>query len=186
MNLTPEIRRFVSDEVRRQLELVLTGQVATGIGADVQNELIANLYPGSPTTTARPVVHPYGYASRAPVGVLNVSVRQGADPGSRLIIGHRDSARPALQLGETVVYNFAGYQIKLGLTECTISNGSATETLVLGNVLLEFLNALMDLIANHTHPSEGAPPTEQAQFQQLIAQYLDPVPAILASKQGGF
>lgn len=182
--MTPEMMRFVREEIKRQLNVVLSG--VSESGTDVQKESIGSMYPGMPTIQDRPVMHPFGFASRAPRGVIQVVAKQGNDPTNRIVLGHRDVRRPALNDGEVVMYNLGGYVFKLGADGVTLGNGGATMTFVLGEELVALLKAMLDAIVNHTHPSEGAPPTNAAAFQQLILQYLDPVPTILANKQGGF
>lgn len=123
MNMTPEMKRFVREEVARQLNVILSG-VCEGTEADAQSESIGALYPGSPTIENRPVMHPYGYASRAPKGVLQVTAKQGASPQNRLVIGHRDADRPDdLEEGETEIYSSGGWSVRVKNDSIIIGNG---------------------------------------------------------------
>lgn len=102
--MTPELQRFVKQEVARQLNVILSG--SSGDNTKIENETINSLYPGSPQISARPVMHPYGIASRAPVGTIQVTAKQGADAHNRIVLGHRDDLRQGLGIkeGETMIY----------------------------------------------------------------------------------
>jgi phage gp45-like len=108
--MTPDVQRFVREEIKRQLNVILSGQ-SDGT-ADVETESIASMFPGSPTIADRPVMHPYGFASRASRGTIQVVGKQGADPSNRLVLGHRDSQRPTdLDEGEAVLYSSAQWAV---------------------------------------------------------------------------
>lgn len=117
------IKRFVRDEIKRQLNIILTAQAGSN---DNETETIENLFPGSPSIPERPVMHPYGFASRAPSKTLSVVAKHGADPSNRMILGHRDKNRPTdLEAGEAIIYSEDGNRIKLGSgVTATNDNGS--------------------------------------------------------------
>lgn len=170
-----EARRFMKMEIERQVRIILSGSAGDN---NQFSETIENLYPGSPGIPARPVMHPYGIVSRAPRGTLQVTARQGEHSGNRLILGHRDANRPALEEGETAVYNVAGYQVRLNKASVTIGKGGVFETMVVGETLAQLLGDLIELLAMHTHSNgnEGAPtgaPLEAADFTQLKTQNID-------------
>lgn len=133
--LESEILRYVREEIKRQLVVVLSGQA--GANDDVETETIDNLYPGSPSIEKRPVMHPYGFASRAPAGTISVTARQGNDPTNRLVLGHRDSLRSALpeDLGEgaSVIYASDGETV---LARVVLVGKVATITNDKGTILL--------------------------------------------------
>jgi phage gp45-like len=117
--MTPELTRFVRQEVQRQLNVILSG--SAGTNATVESEDIQNLYPGSPQISQRPVMHPCGFASRAPAGTIQVNAKQGADAQNRMVLGHRDTMRKQLTLGEgeAVIYGSDG---KTVLSSILVSN----------------------------------------------------------------
>lgn len=139
--IDPELRRFIVEEIRRQTGVILSGSAGT-TSEDAQSEDIQNLYPGFPTLTARPVMHPYGIASRAPQSTIAVTARQGDNPGNRLVLGHRDKERPACLEGEWIAYNVARKQLMLLLDRINIGGPDSAENLVLGQQLKAFLTAL--------------------------------------------
>lgn len=109
--MSPEAKREIRQEVMRQLNVILSG--ATGDNSKIETEDIQSLYPGSPPIPKRPVMHPYGFASRANAGVIQVTAKQGADAQNRMVLGHRDSMRAGLGLaeGESVIYGSDGKTI---------------------------------------------------------------------------
>lgn len=110
--------RLVRQEIKRQLITILSGQA--GANDQVETETIDNMYPGSPSIPDRPVMHPYGFASRAPVKTIGVTGRQGDDPTNRIVLGHRDSKRPKdIGAGDVVIYSHNGTDI---LTRVDVSN----------------------------------------------------------------
>ena len=103
---TSELMAAIREEIRRQVQVILHGETGTNTAED---EDIANLVPGMPTITARPVMHPYGFASRAPAGTIQVIGRVGEHASNRFVLGHRAADRPAdLEVGETALYSADG------------------------------------------------------------------------------
>lgn len=175
--MTPdEVRSIARREIARAANVILNGMTKA---AAKDTASIEELFPGMPTIPERPLVEPYGFHSLAPDGTLNVSARVGEHFGSRYIIGHRDSARPELAAGETVLYNQHGQQIRLENGTIKIGSPSAeTENFVLGQVLKELLSELLSLLASHTHISMPpgvltTPPMEAAQFTTLKTSPVD-------------
>lgn len=170
-----DILRLIREEVRKQVNIILSGQSGqnTNISEDIQN-----LYPGCPTIPDRPVMHPYGFVSRAPNGTIQVSARQGEHPGNRLILGHRDSARPDIGAGETTIYNQYGQQIYLKQGEIHIGKPASSDPVPLGNELIDFIKAFFIAFKKHQHIGNlGAltlldPDTEQA-IDELQADWID-------------
>src|SRR6516165_6047056 len=96
-----ELLRVIRKEVARQVNIILAGNSsnASNISEDVNN-----LYPGMPQIPQRPVMHPYGLVSASPDGTTQVTARVGDHPGNRMILGHRDPARPSVNKGEVQLY----------------------------------------------------------------------------------
>lgn len=165
-----ETIRFVREEIRRQLNIILPG---TAGKTSVSTETINDLYPGMPSIQERPIMHPYGLVSRAPQGTLNVTGRMGDHVGNRMVLGHRDKNRPSLEEGEVILYNEFGQQIYLQDGEIHIGSKTAASPFVLGDVLNAFLKDLLTDIVAHTHAAPGAPPTNAADFTTLKSENLD-------------
>lgn len=153
--------RFIREEVKRQTNIILSGKSGTNDGT---KEDIQEMFPKMPTIEDRPVMHPYGFASRAPKGTIQVVARQGDHIGNRLVLGHRASDRPTLGAGESAIYNEHGEVIKVvkgkilakaadliefesetqvtKADEIFLGSDSADEPLVLGTVAKTYLGHL--------------------------------------------
>lgn len=119
-----DLKRFIRLEVARQAQVILSG--VTGANENVGSEDIEQVYPGSPTIEKRPVMHPYGFASKAPRGVLQVTARQGENPGNRMVMGHRDKNRPDdMAEGEAWTYSQGGWFIQCNNAGVKIVNKDA-------------------------------------------------------------
>jgi hypothetical protein len=136
-----ETRRFLQEEIRRQVNIVLHGET-DATDTTLFTEDIANLFPGQSTITGRPVVHPFGIMSRAPKGTISVVVRVGDHAGNRMVTGHRDKGRPTdLEEGESCLYAAQGSKINVRQKKIEIGSSSASEPLVLGNILKTYLTS---------------------------------------------
>lgn len=173
MSVEPDVKRFIRSEIAKQLNVILTGVAGTYDPAAFSED-IEQLYPGADTITGRPVMHPFGFVSSAPRGTIQVVGRQGEHPSNRLILGHRDAARPTdIAEGTAKMYSIAGFQIYAGEDGIYVGKDSATEPLVLGTAANEFFSALLDLLIAHVHPSPGAPSDKSADFTQLKTQTIE-------------
>lgn len=159
-----ELLALVRREVAAALNVVLNGQTAN---AQTNTESIDAMFPGMTKVLDRPLVQPYGFHALAPDGTLSVNARVGAHAGSRYVIGHRDSNRPRLQTGESVVYSVGGYRVLVGNDQIAVGKNGVYETMVVGETLATLLSAILADIATHGHPSLGAPPTNAAAFLAL-------------------
>lgn len=171
--MTPEDRKFIREEIARQVNIILSGQAGANT---VQTETIDNLFPSMPSIVQRPVMHPYGLVSRAPRGTLSVTARQGEHAGNRIVIGHRDRDKPEVQGGEVQLYNQFGQAIYLKNGSVHLGEASASKPAVLGDDLKAMLEQLIDAIASHTHVGNlgfpTAPPVEAAQFSSIKSSNL--------------
>lgn len=186
-HLTPEQRRFIQEEVKRQLNIIQHGAAA---GNTSQTEDIGAAYPGMPTITKRPVMHPYGFVSRAVTGVISVVGQIGADIQNRFTMGHRDAKRPAdVQEGETYLYSSTGYQFRIKAGKIEAGKGGHFEPMVLGDKLTALLQALITLIIEHYHMGNlGAPtskPLNEGDFSALKTSQVDG-DKLLVKDGGGF
>ena len=164
-----ETIKFIRQEIAKQVNIILSGVAGTNTQFV---EDISNLYPGMPTITERPVMHPFGISSRAPSGTLQVTARQGDHPANRIVLGHRDSARPSpAQAGETILYDANGHVVYLSQSKMQFGSMSSASNMVLGDILQTFLENLLNYILTHTHEGNlGYPtgvPLNAAQFQSI-------------------
>lgn len=176
--LDPNLRREIQDEIRQTLMVILPA--LTGSKTTSQTETIDQLYPGMPEIADRPIMHPYGVVSRAPKGTNSIAARIGEHTSNRMIIGHMDNARKDISLneGEVVLYNEFGQQIRLEQDKINLGK-SADEPAVLGNVLVELLGEIMDILINGnsvlttTPGNPSAPnPLVASQLTAFKSQYL--------------
>lgn len=173
--ITGEMRRYIEQEVKKHLNIILSGEAGTNTQFV---ETIDNLFPGMPGIINRPVMHPYGFVSRAPAGTLSVTAKQGDHPGNRLTLGHRDSLRPSIQAGETQLYNEFGQAIYLADGTIHIGTAEASNPAVLGDELKAFLIDLITWLLEHTHVTGGpgsstSPPEQTADLTQIQTDNVD-------------
>lgn len=117
-----EIRKIIRDEIRVALQVISSGATSKNT---VNDEDIASLFPGLPTLIGRPIMHPFGFVSRAPKGTISVTAQQGDHPGNKMTLGHRYANPPSIAEGESAVYTSDGTIIKLkknGEIEITSTN----------------------------------------------------------------
>lgn len=177
----PETQRYIRDQIKSQLNIILNGSAGDN---DSMTETINDLFPGMPGITGRPVMHPFGFASRATAGVISVVAKVGASIQNRMTLGHRDKGRPSdLELGEACVYSSSGYRLVWKNGSLMIGKGDDLEVAVVGNTLNDFLTQLIELIVDHTHAAPGSPPTNEEQFIELQTNFLDNDKIL--SKDGG-
>jgi hypothetical protein len=181
-----ELRKLIKDEIKQQINIILNAETSDNTS---QTESINALFPGMPVIENRPVMHPYGFVSRAPEGTISVVAKTGDHPGNRMVLGHRDKNRPTVQSGETMLYNEFGDKIYVsqGIIRATtpkwiteadsifIGSESADEPFVLGKVFKNyFAEPLLDQLRVETHISgiPGYPtsiPQNAAQYAQIEA-----------------
>jgi hypothetical protein len=168
--IDPEIKSFIQREIQRSLMLILSGQA--GVNTVTTETIESPGYPGSNSLEERPVMHPFGFVSRAPQGIISVIGRQGSDPGNYLVMGHRDPGRPEVEEGAAAMYaSEKGPMMMTGAKGVFVGKGgTADKPLLLGTEGGAFLGQLLDLIIAHVHPSPGAPANNVADFTQLKTQ----------------
>ncbi len=166
---------FIRQEIKRQVNIVIAGLSGNNnsIAEDINSQ-----YPGSPTVPLRPVMHPYGLVSRAPSQTVQVVARVGDHPGNRMVLGHRDAARPSLNQGETILYNQFGQQIYLENGKIHIGTKATSDPAVLGNELKAYILAELGWLKTHTHitSAPGAPtsvPVQVSDLDEIQANNID-------------
>lgn len=144
-----EIARMIRQEVERQVNVILPGRSQD---SSKFTESINNMFPGMPGITARPIMRPFGFISRAPDDTTQVVGRMGSHPANRLVLGHRDQNAPDPgEKGESIVYSIGGYQVRVLNGQIQLGKNGTYETMVVGDTLKEFLLALLQAIIQHTH-----------------------------------
>ncbi len=157
-----ETIRFVKEEIKRQLNIILNS--ASGANTS-QTETIDSLYPGMPGIDDRPVMHPFGFVSRATQGTISVTARVGADIQNRMTLGHRDKMRPDVEEGEVMLYNSTDDKIYVShgkIISTTphwveksdlihIGSEDAKEPFVLGLIFQAFEDKFLQLMRDHRH-----------------------------------
>jgi phage gp45-like len=109
--MTPELLAELRAEVRKYVSLLLVGVAKN---ADGKLEDVETMLAGLPTIEKRPVMQPYGFTSRAKAGTPSLVGRRGEHPNNRVVIGHFDADRPALDKeGEVLLYNAFGQELRL-------------------------------------------------------------------------
>lgn len=187
-----DVQAYIDREIQRQMDVLLSGKSG---GSTIQNgdfkEDIQEMYPGLTTITTRPVIHPFGFVSRAAAGVLQVVGKMGEHIGNRFVVGHRDKDRPQnLNVGESVVYSSGKYQVRVLNNAIQVGKNGTYQTVVMGEALRDLLKALIDLYAAHTHISADPgnptePPDNESDATQLKTDNLDN-DKILAKDGGAF
>lgn len=178
-----DVARIVAREVRKQMQIILSGETAN---AKTFVEDIQALFPGMAGITGRPVMHPYGFASLAPDGTIQVTARQGDHCGNRMVLGHRAADRPTdLEEGEVCLYSSATFRVVVKQGAVMIGKGNTLEPAVMGTTLNTLLTQLLNAIIAHTHAAPGTPPTNIADFETLLTGTVE-ANKILAETGGKF
>lgn len=155
--IDPELRRLIEDIVKQQLNIILTAKTTS---SKVKTESISDLFPGMPTISDRPVMAPYGVASKPPMGTKSVVGQHGDFKGNRIVLGHRDEKRPTdLDDGEAMIYSLGKYKVKCFLDKIQIGKDGVYETVVAGETLVDFLTQFIDAFIAHTHIGNLGYPT---------------------------
>lgn len=123
--ISSELQRHLREEIKKQVITILSGEAG---GGDAETETINNMFPGMPGITKRPVMHPFGFASRAPKKTIQVVGKQGNTPENRIVLGHRDARRPTdLAEGDSAIYSSDGKTVlayfKIKVDEIHFSTG---------------------------------------------------------------
>lgn len=182
-----DTRRFIQNEIRRQINLITSGESGTNT---IESEDIQNCYPGMATIEARPVMHPYGFVSRAAKGTIQVTAQQGDHPGNKMVLGHRDKDRPDLEEGESKVYSLGQYQVHIKNDSIKFGKGTTFETAVVGETLAQLLSQMLDAIVAHKHTTTSpgtltTPPDNASTFTSLKSDFVSNE-KILAKNGGRF
>lgn len=153
--IDPEIVAFVRAEIARAANVILVGRSAN---ATTQKEDIQELFTAMATIEKSPVMHPYGFVSRAKKSTTSVVARQGDHIGNRVVLGHRDDDRPAIEAeGEVMLYNANGDQVylksgKVIVTsdEVHLTKENPSDAMALASVVNSNFDAIVAYLGNVT------------------------------------
>lgn len=183
-----ETQRYIKDQIKQQLNIILNAESGANTS---QVETVNALFPGMPGIINRPVMHPFGFVSRAVQGTISVVAKIGSDIQNRMTIGHRDKGRPSdVEEGEMMIYSVGNFRVKISKTQVLVGKGTTYEPLVVGETLRQLLIALIQEIANNeTHLGnlgfQTSPPLDALELIDIQTQYLDNK-KILAQNGGRF
>jgi len=161
-----EIIRLVNTVINQKLAPILMGTLLSNQSqtrSTFQNFSSAGSIPNART------IQPFGLSSRSPANTSCLTAPIANDPTHVNILGHFDESRPTTNDGEAALYNAFGQLIYVSNGKIQIGSKSAAQNLVLGQIFKTFAASLLDLIANHTHPSDGFKPSNSADFLALKA-----------------
>lgn len=179
-----ELRRYVDKIIENKLNIILNG--VTG-NTTITTETINQMFPGQDGIKDRPIMHPFGFVSRAKQGSLSVVARMGEHPGNRIILGHRDKDRPPVAEGEAAVYSRDGYAVRVENGKIQVGKGDLFQTVVMGEDLEAVLIAMLEAIIAHTHLGnlgfQTSAPLNAATFQEIQTEQVED--GKLLAKEGG-
>lgn len=170
-----DIISFIRQEIKKQMNIILSGATAA---TSTTTEDIQELFPGMPTVTNRPIMRPWGFASRAPKGTIQVVARQGEHFGNRVVLGHRANDIPTdLAEGEAILYDSTGRQIRVKDGVIKVGSPNSAENLVLGKVFQTMMSTVLQALADHVHitSAPGFPTSKPTNANVFSDQKASPV-----------
>lgn len=159
------MKTFIRDLIRRELAPIMmafTTRSETNLRSRVQRNSSEGAIKDLRT------ILPYGLSSRATLGIEGLIVPINGDPTHLVLAGHFDQTRPEVAEGETALYNQFGQAVYLENGKVHVGKKTSANPAVLGDELKAFLTDLVNEIAMHTHPGNGAPPTDATTFTQIL------------------
>lgn len=136
------IRKIIREMIQLELAPILMASVVSN--TDQNRAVIRRFSSEGPIPNLRSI-QPFGISSRAPAGTQGLVIPVNGDPTHLNLVGHFDTAKPACDDGETVLYGADGQVIYLK-SGGTIHQGTeaADEPVVLGTVLQTFADNLLE------------------------------------------
>ncbi len=136
-----EVISLIRSELKKSLTIIFAGVTADNTKT---HEGVDQLYGSQGKNESIPQIRPYGYASRAPAGTIAVVAKTSYDPRSKILLGHRDISPPAMEQGETVVYDAYGHQIRLEQSAMRFGSATSANPMVLGTETMAFFRAVIN------------------------------------------
>lgn len=169
-------RREVIDIVRQEFAQILLGQVAA---TDAKGRAKASRFGVETPFENTRMIQPFGLTSRPQAPMQSLVVPINGDPTHLVLVGQFDEGRPATEEGEACLYGADGQVVYMKTGgEVLIGSQAADEPAVLGNVLAEFLTALIDALLEAPQIGQDIvgpvflDPALRAQLVLFKAQYL--------------
>lgn len=179
-----EIRSLIRNEVKNMKAEIMMGFIVSN--QDAQRSSVKRMSLEGEIKNIRNIQN-YGISSRAPANTEALIIPVNGDPTHLNMAGHFDKNKPSVDDGELKAYDNFGNIIhlkdgeikmitdKLAVLSSMIKLGSESSEnpLVLGDLLMELLSDLIQLIAVHSHYGNlGFPtsaPINAGDFQSLKA-----------------
>lgn len=160
-----DVINLIRKVIRQEMSPIVMGQMVSN--ETESRSTIKRLGNEGPRKNIRSIM-PFGFASKAPANTQAFIVPAGNDPTNQNILGHFDEGnRPALDDGDVALYDAFGNIFKISNGKFQLGSETSSQNLVLGPALMSFLGQFLDLVANHTHPGIGSPPSNAANFESL-------------------
>lgn len=138
-----EIISIIKSEIRKHMTMFFSGLVDSNTN---MAESVTQLYGQQDTNVNIPNVRTFGIASRAPEGTIAAVAKTGMDPRSKIIIGHVDQKPPAMNAGETVLYDAYGHEIRIEQKAMKFGSANSNSPMVLGDVLQEYETEVLNAV----------------------------------------
>jgi hypothetical protein len=173
-------------EIRNYINMLLIN----GISDDgtTEDQAFNSQQTAGDTQKKRPVVHPFGFVSRAPSGKNCVLGQFGENIGARVVLGFRDANRAKkdyLEVGECEIYSEPATpfenseKVVLKKDKVLLGSENAENPLVLGDILMNLFTELFDLFGQMGQgltTSPGNPtapnPTFVAKIEVMRQKYI--------------
>jgi phage gp45-like len=141
-----DLEKIIRNVIKQELAGLIMGTVTDSASS---SRASAQRFPGENPVTNQRIISPFGLASRPSDGTQVMMGAINGDPTHLNILGCNDTARPGVNKGESILYGADGQVIYMKAGG-SIHQGTkgATEPVVLGNVLKEFLTTLINQILN--------------------------------------
>lgn len=181
-----QLKKIIAPLQRRILLMVARGVIKTVTDSSKIQKLQLSVL-ADEVTDKIDRIQEYGFTSRPKAGAQAVILFLGGNRDHGVVIATEDGqVRPVdLDEGESAIYSFEGYQVRMRNDRIEIGKGGTWETTVMGETLAALLGDLISKIASHVHGPPGSPATTAADFTALKTNYIDN-DAVLAKDGGAF
>ena len=157
-----EIRKLIREEIKQAITPILMGFVSSS--KNVNRVLVRRMANEGPMDVRN--IQPYGFSSNPPPETQAILVPLNGDPTNMNSLGNYDTARPKAEVGESIIYNNfteklslldgvikaeAAEEINMISERINLGSESATQPLLLGDIVQQLFSDILDLIVAHTH-----------------------------------
>lgn len=169
-----EMIRFIRQVIREEFASVAMAQVVSN--ADQLRTTFQRSTTSPPFSGSRNI-QPYGVSSRAPANTPCLTVPVGNNPTNVNMVGVHDPSKPAVDDGETMIYNEFGQAVYLKNGSVHLGTSAASHPVSLGDSLQSILSKFLGYyIANAPEGNLGypiGPPSNMSDAQTLKASPVD-------------